>query len=45
MLTIRQLEHQPASVLAMMPNELMFLIFSYLPWNDNNDTTTTDAID
>jgi hypothetical protein len=31
MMTIRLVDHQPASVLALIPNELMFLIFWFLP--------------
>jgi hypothetical protein len=33
MMTIRIVEHTPACVLSWLPNELMFLIFSFLPWN------------
>jgi hypothetical protein len=32
MMTIRIVPHQPASILATIPNELMFLMFSMLPW-------------
>ena len=31
MMTIRVVEHQPSSVLAWMPNELMFLVFAMMP--------------
>jgi hypothetical protein len=31
MLLIRLIEHEPASILHLMPNELMFEIFSFLP--------------
>jgi thiamine phosphate synthase YjbQ (UPF0047 family) len=30
LMMIRAVEHQPSSVLACMPNELMFLVFWYL---------------
>jgi hypothetical protein len=33
MMTIRLVEHQPSSMLAMIPNELMFLVFSFLAWH------------
>jgi hypothetical protein len=34
MMTIRLAsDHQPSAVLMAIPNELMFLIFSFLPWS------------
>jgi hypothetical protein len=32
MLKIRTIEHRPRNVLALLPNELMFVIFSFLPY-------------
>jgi hypothetical protein len=32
-MTIRLVDHQPSSMLMLLPNELMFLIFSFLPWH------------
>jgi hypothetical protein len=32
MLTLRLVPHEPASILCLIPNELMFQIFWYLPW-------------
>jgi hypothetical protein len=31
MLMIRTIDHQPNNILALLPNELMFVIFSFLP--------------
>jgi hypothetical protein len=32
MVALRCIEHEPASILMQIPNELLFLIFSFLPW-------------
>jgi hypothetical protein len=32
MMLIRLVEHKPDSILWLIPNELMFLIFSFWPW-------------
>jgi preprotein translocase subunit YajC len=32
MLLLRLVEHQPNSILVLIPNELMFCIFSFLPF-------------
>jgi hypothetical protein len=32
MMLLRIVEHQPSSILMLLPNEIMFELFSFIPW-------------